>query len=90
MYKACFFHDLRYWLGGTNDERLIADAKLIIDVVKLGIIKDRDLTETAQLMFAGVRVGGGRAWRKLRSTYSWGFGDEKTKTKTKIKGGSKK
>ena len=59
MYEACFFHDLRYWIGGTEEERLVADAKLMIDVAEMGE------AWMAQTMFAGVRVGGGQAWRTI-------------------------
>jgi hypothetical protein len=40
-------------------------------------------------MFAGVRLGGGKAWKKIGATYSWGFGDEDIKVKIKIKNKSK-
>lgn len=58
MYPACFFHDLKYWVGGTEIERLVADAELMIDVAKLGLL------EMGQIMFFGVRAGGKKAWRK--------------------------
>lgn len=74
MYPACFFHDLKYWVGGTDTERLIADAELLIDIAKLG------LPDMAQVMFAGVRAGGGKAWRKK---YSWGFGHKKKRKNAK-------
>jgi len=79
MYSACFFHDLKYWVGGSDTERLIADAELLIDIAKLG------LPRMARIMFAGVQVGGGEAWRQM---YSWGFGHQKYKKQTK--GGKKK
>lgn len=68
LYPACFIHDLKYWGGYPKDEvaRLIADAELMIDVVK--ITKNINL---AQLMFTGVRAGGGSFWGK---PYSYGFG----------------
>ena len=62
MYDACFFHDLRYWVGGSDDDRLIADAELMIDVARLG------LAEMAQTMFIGVRTWGGSAWRRRCKT----------------------
>ena len=67
LYPACFFHDLKYWCGYPKEEaeRLIADAELMIDVAKAGAPK------MAEIMFAGVRVGGHEA---LRKSFSWGFG----------------
>ncbi|MEJ2587227.1 MAG: hypothetical protein P8165_06515 [Deltaproteobacteria bacterium] len=67
LYPACFFHDLKYWCGypGEAAERLIADAELMIDVARAGAPK------MAEIMFAGVRVGGHEA---LNRSFSWGFG----------------
>ena len=67
LYTACFFHDLKYWCGypGERSERLIADAELMIDVARAGAPK------MAEIMFAGVRVGGHEA---LNRSFSWGFG----------------
>jgi len=70
LYQACFFHDLKYWAGypGEETERLIADAELMIDVAKAGAPK------MAEIMFAGVRVGGHEA---LKRSFSWGFGRQR-------------
>jgi pimeloyl-ACP methyl ester carboxylesterase len=68
IWRACFFHDLRYWVGGSSTDRLIADAKLMIDVAEL-----LDDPTMAEIMFAGVRAGGGSAWKQ---EFSWGFGHE--------------
>jgi hypothetical protein len=67
FYPACFFHDLKYWCGysGESAERLIADAEFMIDIARAGAPK------MAEIMFAGVRVGGHEA---LRRSFSWGFG----------------
>lgn len=67
MYPACFLHDLKYWAGGSDTDRLIADLELALDIAKL------DEPEMAQVMLTGVRMGGGKSWRKV---YSWGFGHE--------------
>jgi hypothetical protein len=75
MYVACFLHDLEYWAGGTEDERLIADAELLIHVVKLGIAKRKSRGKMARVMYSGVRIGGGSAWRKVGAKYAWGFGN---------------
>lgn len=68
LYPACFIHDLKYWAGypGEEVERLIADAELMIAVARImGSVK------MAEIMFAGVRVGGGE-W--MKASFSWGFG----------------
>ena len=70
LYPACFIHDLKYWGNYPDDEaaRVIADAELMIDIVKL-----TNNISLAQIMFAGVRAGGGSFWNK---SYSFGFGRE--------------
>ena len=70
FYPACFLHDLKYWCGypGEDAERLIADAELMIDIARAGAPK------MAEVMFAGVRVGGHEA---LEKPFSWGFGRQK-------------
>jgi len=67
FYPACFSHDLKYWCGYPDEEaeRLIADAELMIDIAKAGAPK------MAEVMFAGVRVGG---HEQLKKSFSWGFG----------------
>lgn len=66
--SACFIHDLKYWGNYPDDEeaRLIADAELMIDIIK--ITKDIGV---AQIMYAGVRTGRGSFWKR---SYSFGFG----------------
>jgi len=68
LYPACFLHDLKYWAGYPGEEvaRLIADAELMIDVVRL--LED---TVMAEIMFRGVRVGGHEVFKR---SFSWGFG----------------
>ncbi len=68
LYPACFIHDLKYWGNHPNNEeaRLIADAELMIDIVKI----TNDIG-VAQIMYAGVRAGGGSFWKR---SYSFGFG----------------
>jgi len=53
-------------LPGEEVARLIADAELMIEVAKI-----IGSTKMAEVMFAGVRVGGGE-WMKV--SFSWGFG----------------
>ncbi len=68
LYPACFKHDLKYWSGypGEEVERLVADAELMIEVAQI-----MGSTQMAELMFAGVRVGGVE-W--VKASFSWGFG----------------
>jgi hypothetical protein len=63
--ECCIRHDLAYWKGGTYDERLAADKSLETCVSKVGE------PEIAQLMLAGVRVGGSPYFP---TTYRWGYG----------------
>ncbi len=73
LYPACFIHDLKYWANYPDDEgaRLIADAELMVDITKI-----TSNVSLAQIMYAGVRAGGGSFWRK---SYSFGFGRIKKK-----------
>ncbi len=62
---CCVSHDVAYWLGGTEDERLNADIELRECVAASGH------RTQAQIMYAGTRLGGG----PLRhTTYRWGYG----------------
>jgi hypothetical protein len=65
-YGCCWVHDVAYWPGGTAAQRERADEALRTCV--------QDATGSAplaQLVFHGVRVGGGP---ELPTTYRWGFG----------------
>ena len=62
---CCIAHDLAYWMGGTSDEREKADRDLRDCVAKAGESK------IAELMLAGVRVGG---TPYLPTTFRWGYG----------------
>ena len=63
--SCCTAHDLAYWQGGTAKERLIADEALQQCVATVGE------PEIAQLMLAGVRVGG---TPYLPTSFRWGYG----------------
>ena len=67
IYYLCLLHDLEYWCGGSDIDRLVADAKLMIGVAREGI------PEIAEMMFAGVRAGG---TDKIKTPWRWGFGRE--------------
>ena len=63
---CCVAHDLAYWRGGTAEERLAADETLRTCVEKA--TRNRAL---ADLMFTGVRAGGGPYFY---TSYRWGYG----------------
>jgi len=67
--QACVRHDEAYYYGGTREDRLIADATLMIEWVRAGMT-----AEQAQSGFEAIRLGGGP---ELRQPYSWAFGGER-------------
>ena len=69
IYKACFIHDVRYFVGGTELERLEADTELMLNIAHM-----LQNTRMAEIMFHGTRVGG-TEWAK--QSFSWGFGKER-------------
>lgn len=62
---CCVKHDLFYWKGGSDEERLSADQFLKACVSEAGY------PEIGNLMYAGVRVGGAA---NLPTTFHWGYG----------------
>jgi hypothetical protein len=63
--KCCVAHDLKYWAGGSVDERMNADLELRVCVRSVGE------PAIADLMLAGVRVGGSPWWP---TRFRWGYG----------------
>ena len=63
---CCLAHDLAYWRGGTADERLAAD-----EALRHCVQARTGSAELADVMFAGVRIGGGPY---LQTSYRWGYG----------------
>ncbi len=63
--SCCTAHDVSYWKGGTYDQRLDADKALKSCVAKVG------KPAIAELMLAGVRVGGSPLWP---TEFRWGYG----------------
>ena len=63
---CCVAHDLAYWRGGTEEEKRIADNQL-----RECVAKTTDNKALADLMFVGVRVGGGPYFY---TNYRWGYG----------------
>lgn len=63
--NCCTEHDRTYWMGGTREDRGIADQVLKDCVASVGH------PHIAELMLAGVRVGG---TPYLPTRFRWGYG----------------
>jgi hypothetical protein len=63
---CCVAHDLAYWRGGSEDERLQADLDL-----KRCVAQRTGNAGLAQTMFAGVRAGGSPY---VQTPFRWGYG----------------
>lgn len=63
--SCCINHDLAYWKGGTYNDKVKADEALQSCVASIGE------PEIAQIMLAGVRVGGSPYFP---TPYRWGYG----------------
>ena len=63
---CCVQHDVAYWRGGTEEERLQADIAL-----RECVQNKSGSPQLAQMMYNGVRVGGDAA---LNTTFRWGYG----------------
>jgi len=72
VYEVCFFHDCAYLVGGSEAQRLEADYLL-----GLGLVRMTGSVDFSEITFAGVRIGGGGAWRK---NFSWGYGKSSDNT----------
>lgn len=66
--SCCYIHDISYWMGGTAEQRLAADAAL-----KACVIEKTSSKTLAFLMYQGVRVGG---TPYLKTSFRWGYGWE--------------
>jgi len=64
-HKCCVAHDVKYWAGGSYDDRVKADFDLRACVQSVGE------PAIANLMLAGVRVGGSPWWP---TAFRWGYG----------------
>ena len=64
--ECCFEHDIAYWKGGTEEERLLADLAL-----RECVLEKTGSEELAELMFQGVRAGGSPFFYNW---YRWGYG----------------
>ncbi|WP_119396329.1 hypothetical protein [Salinibius halmophilus] len=66
-YDCCVTHDIAYWRGGSEAQRLAADEAL------MQCVSDKGYPNIAELMFMGVRVGG---VPYLQTPYRWGYGNQ--------------
>jgi len=62
---CCIQHDIQYWQGGSQEQRIRSDQELLHCVKKTGQEK------IARLMHQGVRLGGAPWWP---APYRWGYG----------------
>lgn len=63
---CCVQHDVTYWRGGTEEDRLQADIAL-----RECVQNKSGSPQLAQMMYNGVRVGGDAA---LNTSFRWGYG----------------
>jgi hypothetical protein len=63
---CCFAHDIAYWRGGTEAERLRADQAL-----RACVLEKTGDPRVATMMYDGVRLGGSAAFPNW---YRWGYG----------------
>lgn len=64
--RCCFEHDIAYWQGGTEEERLAADIAL-----HECVLKSTGDEALAEMMYQGVRLGGSPYFYNW---YRWGYG----------------
>jgi hypothetical protein len=63
--ECCINHDLQYWKGGSEEERLQADSDFKM------CMGTKTLPEVADIYYNSVRVGGNPA---LQAPWAWGYG----------------
>ena len=63
----CIEHDIRYWVGGTEEDRLDADLKLRDDVNEI-------LPGMGDVIYLGVRIGGRNLSPLIPWPWGWGYG----------------
>jgi hypothetical protein len=67
---CCFAHDIAYWRGGTQQERIEAD-----DTLRDCVLERTRSKALAILMYDGVRTGGHPAFPTwYRWAYGWSYG----------------
>lgn len=65
--QSCVKHDIQYWLGGTEEDRLKADKQLRdeINLILPGI---------GDIVYIGVRAGGRNLIPLIPFPWGWGYG----------------
>lgn len=63
---CCVEHDIAYWKGGTEAERLAAD-----EALRDCVLQTTGNAELAEAMYLGVRMGGSPYFKNW---YRWGYG----------------
>lgn len=53
----CLNHDSNYWVGGTEQDRFVADAQLLYELALSGVSPI-----LAEIYYQGVRIGGWTRW----------------------------
>lgn len=72
--KPCIEHDVYYWLGGTEEERLLADQKLKDSTNEL-------VPYLGNIMYLGVRIGGDP---NIPVGWRWGYGTSETTYRSEL------
>ncbi|MGZ3694518.1 MAG: FAD-binding oxidoreductase, partial [Bdellovibrionota bacterium] len=72
---CCVKHDLKYWAGGSSDDRLRADQELGACVAGTGH------PDIANTMMVGVRVGGSPYFS---NPWRWGYGWEQLRAYSEL------
>jgi hypothetical protein len=67
LYGPAFLHDIPYYVGGTAEDRFVADAMFACRAIRMSGAS----AVLAGILFRGVRCGGVE-W--LPTTWRWGFG----------------
>ena len=63
---CCLKHDIAYWKGGTEAERLAAD-----EALRNCVLQKTGDAQLAEAMYLGVRMGGSPYFKNW---YRWGYG----------------
>lgn len=64
--RCCFAHDIAYWRGGTEADRLAAD-----EALRQCVLEATGDATLAEAMYLGVRFGGSPYFKNW---YRWGYG----------------
>jgi hypothetical protein len=64
LTSICIEHDMKYWVGGSKEERMDADLELKNQI-------NGEIKYVGDLMYWGTRVGG---YAMLPTPWRWGYG----------------